>query len=364
MIIGFLISSFFSSIQIINQKSKSKINLKYDLKFSWKTTLLIPFSGVVIYAIIIFLASSSFYNLITIILKLFPFGILLSIISFYSFNRIYRLRENSNRKIIIICYYILSVLVVLFFSASTNLLEVMAYRSTNELIKNIVLVSLALYSPYYLFVIGVNHFYFLQQLNIQENNILKQQSLESQINYQQLKNQLSPHFLFNNINVLSSFIEENPKKAVTYANNLANIYHYFLEQEKEDVVKVREEINFAKQYLELLKDRFEEGLQYHINIDENIKDNYITATILQQVLENVVKHNIIDKNSVIKISISSSENYLVISNNKNLKQQEKSRSKKGIENIQKRIAFFTDKKVIIENTDRNYTVKLPILETV
>ena len=91
---------------------------------------------------------------------------------------------------------------------------------------------------------------------------LKQQSLENQLNYQQLKNQLSPHFLFNNINVLSSFIEENPQKAVSYANNLADIYHYFLEQEKQDVIKLVEEIKFAEKYLKLLKDRFENGLEY------------------------------------------------------------------------------------------------------
>ena len=192
---------------------------------------------------------------------------------------------------------------------------------------------------------------------------LKQQSLENQLNYQQLKNQLSPHFLFNNINVLSSFIEENQQKAVSYANNLADIYHYFLEQEKQDVIKLVEEIKFAEKYLKLLKDRFENGLEYTINIDLETQQKFIVATILQQVLENVIKHNIIDKTALIHINISSKKNYLIVSNNKNLKKSKQLSSNKGIENIKKRISFFTDKKVIIEDTIETYTIQLPIIET-
>ncbi|WP_222927908.1 sensor histidine kinase [Polaribacter aestuariivivens] len=179
-----------------------------------------------------------------------------------------------------------------------------------------------------------------------------------------MKNQLSPHFLFNNINVLTSLIEENPKKAVEFSENLSHIYRYFLEQEKQDVVLVKDEIAFAKSYLELLKDRFEVGLNFSISIDEHINEKYIVSTILQQVLENVVKHNTINETEKVEVRILSKENYLIVENNKNPKLKAANNSQKGIDNIKKRIAFFTDEKVVIENTDKKYIIKLPILKTV
>jgi two-component system LytT family sensor kinase len=170
--------------------------------------------------------------------------------------------------------------------------------------------------------------------------------------------------LFNNINVLTSLIEENPTKAVTFSENLSHIYRYFLEQEKQDVVLVKDEIEFARSYLELLQDRFEVGLNFIIIIDEKVGEKHIVSTILQQVLENVVKHNTINEINIIDVKITSEENYLIIENNKNPKLQTASESKKGIENIKKRIAFFTDEKVIVEDAETYFLIKLPILETV
>ncbi|WP_439127392.1 sensor histidine kinase [Polaribacter sp.] len=224
--------------------------------------------------------------------------------------------------------------------------------------------TITLFSPYFLIIIALVHLYYLKLVSKAEKQHLTQQSLESQLNYQQLKNQISPHFLFNNINVLTSLIEENPKKAVSFSENLSNIYRCFLEQEKQDVVLLKDEIAFAKSYLALLKDRFEVGLNFTINIDEKAKEKYIVATILQQVLENVVKHNTINEDNLVTIEISSKENYLIVENNKNVKLKTANTSKKGIENIKKRIAFFTDEKVIIKNKPEVYIIYLPILETV
>ncbi|MGK0414296.1 MAG: two-component system LytT family sensor kinase, partial [Polaribacter sp.] len=115
-------------------------------------------------------------------------------------------------------------------------------------------------------------------------------------------------------------------------------------------------------YLNLLQGRFEKGLKFNISIDENEK--YIVSTILQQVLENVVKHNEISENKLVNIKIFTENNHLIVENNKNPKLTKEENSKKGIENIKNRIAFFTDEKVIIKNTDELYRIQLPILETV
>lgn len=283
-------------------------------------------------------------------------GVLLMIISFIIIRFVYL--NYDKRKLYLFVYYLLIFVIVLSFSLDL-------YKSLAALnIENILTYTLLRLPYYYVIVLGIN-FIFYKETTSSEKKILEQQSLESQLNYQQLKNQLSPHFLFNNINVLTSLIEENPKKAVIFSENLSHIYRCFLEQEKKDVILVKDEIAFTKSYLELLKDRFEVGLNFSINIEEKTNEKYIVSTILQQVLENVIKHNEISKEYNVEVKITSKENYLVIENNKNpkLKTADIS-SKKGIENIQKRIAFFTDNKVIVNETEASFIIQLPILEMI
>ena len=359
--IAFFISFFISFIQILKDYKFIKRPRDYkEIKLDWRIIVLIPFTTSTIYSILVAVTSSIIQNLITIWFSSFPLGILLCLFSFYFFRKV----NDSNRKLKIISFYFISIFVFVSFWIASHLVFSPFTRPVNESLYMLVFPSLVLFSPYFLFIIITTHFYCLYLLNKQEKSILTQQSLESQLNYQQLKKQISPHFLFNNINVLTSLIEENPKKAVQFSENLSNIYRYFLEQEKQDVVLVNDEINFAKSYLALLKDRFEIGLNFTINIDEKTAEKYIVSTILQQVLENVVKHNTINEDNIVSIKISSKANYLVVENNKNPKIITVENSKKGIENIQKRIAFFTDDKVIIENTIEMYKIQLPILETI
>ena len=360
-VIGFFVSFFVSIIQILKNYTFTKNKNAYNsVTFSWKIIVLIPFLASTIYSLIIALASSVISNLLPIWFSSFPLGVLLSVLSFHFFRKV----NDNNRKIKIISFYIISILVCVSFWTASHLIYSRSIRPVNETLYRLVVPSIVLFSPYFLFVISTTHLYFLNLVNKQEKKILTQQSLESQLNYQQLKNQLSPHFLFNNINVLTSLIEENPTKAINFSENLSHIYRYFLEQEKQDVVLVKDEIEFAKSYLELLKGRFEVELNFSINIEEKVKEKYIVSTILQQVLENVVKHNEINLESIVNIEISSKENYLIIKNNKNPKLEVISNSKKGIENIKKRMAFFTDEKVIVKDTEATFTIKLPILETV
>ncbi len=280
-------------------------------------------------------------------------GVILFISSFIILRFVYV--NYYKRKVYLIVFYSLIFIIVLLFCLGK-------YDELDAInIENVLTYTLLRLPYYYVIVLGV-HFIFYKEIIDSEKAILKQQSLESQLNYQQLKNQLSPHFLFNNLNVLTSLIEENPSKAVKYSEDLSHIYRYFLEQEKQEVVFVKDEIKFAESYLELLKNRFEVGLNFSILIEEKVKDKYVVSTILQQILENVVKHNEINEEHFVFIKITSKENYLIIENNKNPKLDIVSNSKKGIKNIRKRVAFFTDKKVIIKDTEKSFIIELPILE--
>lgn len=285
---------------------------------------------------------------------LFIDSVVVFIVTIFLFKYIYQYIEKRTLAIysyyfIIFAYYVL----VCFFKYNSlegamNIQNFMSYLLARV--------------PFIFIIIASIQISYLIQYSKNEKKQLIQQSLESQLNYQQLKNQLSPHFLFNNINVLTSLIEENPLKAVRFSENLSHIYRCFLEQEKQDVVLVKTEIAFVKSYLELLKDRFEVGLDFLLLIDNEAEEKHIVSTILQQVLENVVKHNTINETNPIEVKITSSNNYLIIQNNKNPKTEIVNSSKKGIDNIKMRIAFFTEQKVIIDDNQTHYIIKLPLLE--
>ena len=359
-IVGFFTSLFLNLILIFKEKFKINRFVNRDIKYSHKIVILIPLLVGLIYSIIILMNPS---NSITVWGSFIPLGIITSFSSVEFFNFVYKKKKVSSRVFYIIFYYFIATLIFLGIYVSSVIFSLYKIDSQGFLffyIKE----SLYLYGPFFCIIILLTHFYYLKLVTKEQKNQLTQQSLESQLNYQQLKNQLSPHFLFNNINVLTSLIEENQKKAVRFSENLSDIYRYFLEQEKQDVVLVKDEIAFAKSYLELFKDRFEIGLNFTISIDKKSEEKYIVSTILQQVLENVIKHNTINELNIVNIEITSIENYLIIENNKNKKLETILNSKKGIENIKKRIAFFTDEKVIIESTEKNFIIKLPILETV
>lgn len=199
--------------------------------------------------------------------------------------------------------------------------------------------------------------------NERENHFLHRNKLNTEQNYRQLKKQLSPHFLFNNINVLTGLIEENPKKAVQFSSQLSNIYRYFLEQEKKDVVILQDELNFAKDYIELLQGRFGNGLIFNNHISEESKQKYIVSMSLQQVLENAIKHNEVSNVNPVTITVTDENDYISISNNINPKISEVKSSKNGLKNIQKRYTYFSDKKVKIEQNDQQFTVSFPLLNS-
>lgn len=362
--ISFFMGLFTNFILIIKSKgNKEKAKSSLKLKHSNKVLLFIPLSATLIYLFLISIGSSSILKAISVITNLLPIGVIISFISFNYFNFLYKKNNGVSNLFQIVFFYVISILICLLISNASLFLNLSLGLNKENSYKNIV-ITFVIIGPYFLYIISLIHIYYLQLLSKASNLYLKQQTLESQLNYQQLKNQLSPHFLFNNINVLTSLIEENPKKAVTFSENLSHIYRYFLEQEKQDVVLVKDEVEFAKSYLELLKDRFEVGFHFSISIENKSKEKYIVSTILQQVLENVIKHNIIDEDNIVNVEISSTDNYLIIKNNKIPKDQLGNLSKKGIENIKNRVAFFTDEKVIIKNNKENFIIQLPIIEEV
>lgn len=223
--------------------------------------------------------------------------------------------------------------------------------------------SAVMIGPYFLFLTMALHFYRIFQQSKVERKELEQVGVTASLKYQQLRSQLSPHFLFNNLSVLTGLIEEEPKKAIQFLENLSSIYRYFLTQEKQDLVKLEEELEFADKYMDLLQIRFEDSISYNSSILANgPKQYHILPLSLQQVFENVVKHNEISTEKPIGINLYIEDDYLVVSNSLIPKNQPEKSENIGLKNISHRYGFFTERKVIVRSDDRNYVIKLPLLK--
>ena len=179
--------------------------------------------------------------------------------------------------------------------------------------------------------------------------------------FESLKNQIDPHFLFNSLNVLSSLIEENPDNAQRFTTSLSKIYRYVLEQKDKELVSVEDELSFAKTYMNLLKMRFENSLFYELPATNINPDAKVVPLSLQLLLENTVKHNVVSEQKPLHIRIFVDGEYLAIQNDFQKKEVLQDRQGVGLQNIVNRYGIVTNRKVLIEQNEKNFTVKIPIL---
>jgi hypothetical protein len=213
------------------------------------------------------------------------------------------------------------------------------------------------------FVVLLIYYLITLYKKLQENKFKEQKIIagNASAQFETLKNQIDPHFLFNSLNVLSSLIEENPENAQRFTTSLSKIYRYVLEQKDKELVPLQEELDFAKTYMKLLTIRFENSLTYSLPetlIDPEAK---VVPLSLQLLLENTIKHNIVSDMQPLHISISVEGDYLVISNNLQKKDVLKSGEGVGLKNIVSRYAILTSKQVNIESDTSSFKVKIPIL---
>ena len=179
--------------------------------------------------------------------------------------------------------------------------------------------------------------------------------------FESLKNQLDPHFLFNSLNVLSSLIDENPNQAQRFTASMSKIYRYVLEQKDKELVTVEEEIEFAKTYCNLLKTRFEDSVGFDFQVGENTLKSYVVPLSLQLLLENCIKHNFATSAKPLQIKIYSENGYLLIENNLQQREQVKESAGIGLSNIVQRYALLTKQNVFIEKSPDFFKVKIPML---
>mgnify|MGYP003464659278 FL=1 len=197
----------------------------------------------------------------------------------------------------------------------------------------------------------------------QENKVKEQKIIAgtASAQFESLKNQIDPHFLFNSLNVLSSLIEENPESAQKFTTSLSKVYRYVLEQKDKELVSVAEELQFAKTYMNLLKMRFENSITFDIPEGFDNEEAKVVPLSLQLLLENCIKHNVVSEAKPLHIKISIENGQLVISNNLQKKEVLQDRKGVGLQNIVNRYGILTKRKVLVEENEKEFKVLLPIL---
>lgn len=185
------------------------------------------------------------------------------------------------------------------------------------------------------------------------------ESLQAQL--QNLKNQINPHFLFNNLSVLSSLVYKDPDKSVEFINQLSKVYRYLLDNQSNEMVTVEEELLFIRSYIYLLQIRFDRNLTIVTRIEKTDMTMLIPPMAIQILIENAIKHNEVSSMHPLSISIASENKKLIVTNNLQLRPQHEPGSQTGLKNIRERYAFFTRVPVEVIQDANSFTVKIPLL---
>jgi sensor histidine kinase YesM len=209
-----------------------------------------------------------------------------------------------------------------------------------------------------LFFHAVYYYRELQKTKVKEQKVI---AGAASARFDALKNQLDPHFLFNSLNVLTSLIEENPDSAQKFTTALSKVYRYVLEQKNKELVTVDEELDFARTYMSLLKMRFEDSIIFEIPDKSSNPESKVVPLSLQLLLENAVKHNMVTSSKPLHIKIYEDGNHLVVMNNLQPKQIVKKSSGVGLENIKQRYQLLTERKVYINQREKDFAVAIPML---
>ncbi|WP_228457023.1 sensor histidine kinase [Chryseobacterium sp. LAM-KRS1] len=179
---------------------------------------------------------------------------------------------------------------------------------------------------------------------------------------QALKLQIDPHFIFNNLSVLSELILENQQLGYEYAENFSKVYRYLVINSKKDVISLDEELKFLDSYIFLIKKRIGDGVNFEISINPELRNMMIPPLTLQFLVENAIKHNQTLRSNPLQIKIYTltSKNLVVCNTLIPLINKAES-SKVGIKNIMNRFELLGDKKPLILQTEKDFLAKIPLL---
>jgi len=271
--------------------------------------------------------------------------------------------EFSKKRLVYISLRLLVIYLVVKFGMGIILDYIMPthvkFYNENKLapfvaeISEIILIALV-------FFVYEGIFYFNKSKLIEiEKNKLEKVTAEQKLNT--LKNQVNPHFLFNSLNTLVTLIPEDEDQAIQFVQELSKTYRTILEVRDEKLITIEKELEALDSYIYLLKTRFQGKIHIINTIPEVYLKEFILPISLQILIENAVKHNIVSKSKPLRIEMFVKDNFLVVKNNLQKKDQVFASTKVGLTNIRSRYKFMTSQEVKVEETENDFIVRLPII---
>lgn len=190
--------------------------------------------------------------------------------------------------------------------------------------------------------------------------ILTLQNKNTETELAALRAQIDPHFLFNSLTALSGLIRSDSKEAIAFVDHLAETFRYTMDKREHTVVTVKDELHFLESYIFMMKRRFNDGLQVRVNISEEHLEKKIPQFAMQAAVENALKHNVISVRSPLVLEIFSTENAVVIRNNRQMKKFISGYGI-GLANLSKRYQLIDNNRMTINKSDHFFEINLPLL---
>jgi len=208
-------------------------------------------------------------------------------------------------------------------------------------------------------------FLYLLQQNFENRHItleleqMRNDNLAAQ--YELLKQQINPHFLFNSLNTLKSMVDNQEPEAAGYIIKLSNFYRYTLESRKSDLITLKEEMNIVDAFIYLQKARFANGFEFINQLEADAENTLLPPFSLQLLLENCLKHNIVSEENPLQIRLYSENGWLILENQVQLKSGDHHSLGVGLENIRLRYQHLTEQQVVVQQSETLFTIKLPMI---
>ncbi len=255
-----------------------------------------------------------------------------------------------------ICGLAANVLIIVPLAVILSINFTTSFRPDSVKIAVLLIISLFIYE------IAYGWFYSFRYYAHTQVERLRLERWQLELQFESLKNQISPHFLFNCLNTISALLYKDVALTEEFIRRMADTFQYVLKNHKQKFVSLKEEIDFVKSYHYLLRVRFEDNFKLEINIEKELLGSSVPPLTLQLLVENAVKHNKVSRDNPLTVTITSTDrNQLVVSNSKTDALPNPSGFSIGLENIKKRYAFFTKEQIVIKNEDK-FSIHLPILK--
>lgn len=207
-------------------------------------------------------------------------------------------------------------------------------------------------------------FYYVNAYKSKQLEAEELKRINTQAHLQSIKNQVNPHFLFNNLNVLSSLVMTDNPDANKFIEEFSTVYRHILNAQEKELIELKTELDYIKPYIFLLQKRFPDSISIVLEIPEAYQSWYIIPVALQMLIENAIKHNIVSRSKPLRVSIQVKGDELVVKNNLQSKPLVEHSTQIGLQNISQRYQIITGKEITINKDQTSFSVSIPLIRAV